>query len=102
VAGFSFGSWVAARLAASESKVERVVLVAPSVATSDFSAMRSSATPKLVFQGTRDDLCPLALLEAEFPTWADPKRLVTVEGATHFFDRRLAILGDALRGALSN
>lgn len=101
VAGFSFGAWVAARLAASEPGVERVILVAPSVGTSDFSAMRVCATPKLVIQGTNDDLCPPALLEAEFPTWADPKTLIKVEGATHFFDRRLAQLGDALRGALA-
>lgn len=100
LAGFSFGSWVAARLAASEPRVERVILVAPPVATSDFSAMRTSAIPKLVIQGTQDDLAPLAALEAGFPTWADPKTLVRVEGATHFFDRRLADLGDALRGAL--
>lgn len=101
VAGFSFGSWVAARLAVSEPRVERVLLVAPSVATSDFSPMRSSSIPKLVFQGTRDDLCPLATLEAEFPSWAEPKALIRVEGASHFFDRRLAVLGDAMRAALS-
>jgi uncharacterized protein len=100
VAGFSFGSWVAARLVASEPQVERVILVAPPVGTSDFSAMRTSATPKLVIQGTHDDLCPMALLEAEFPNWADPKTLIRVEGATHFFDRRLVQLGDAIRGAI--
>jgi alpha/beta superfamily hydrolase len=100
VAGFSFGSWVAARLAASEPNVEQVILVAPPVGTSDFSSMRSSATPKLVFQGTQDDLCPLAILEAEFPAWAEPKALIRIEGASHFFDRRLAVLGDAMRVAL--
>lgn len=100
VAGFSFGSWVAARLAASEPGVERVILVAPPVGTSDFSAMRTATTPKVVIQGTRDDLCPIALLETEFPTWSDPKTLTRVEGATHFFDRRLTQLGDAIRGAL--
>ena len=35
-------------------------------------------------------------LQAEFPTWADPKTLIRVEGATHFFDGRLAALAKTL------
>jgi uncharacterized protein len=101
VAGFSFGAGVAARLAASEPTVERVILVAPPVASSDFSVLESAAVRKLVIQGTRDDLCPLAALEAVFPTWAAPKALIRVEGASHFFDRQLAALADALRRGLS-
>jgi alpha/beta superfamily hydrolase len=101
VAGFSFGAWVAARLAASEPRVERLILVAPPLATSDFSVLESATVPKLVIQGTRDDLCPLAALEGVFPSWAAPKALVRVEGASHFFDRQLAALADALRQGLS-
>jgi hypothetical protein len=101
VAGFSFGAWVAARLAASEPRVERLILVAPPLATSDFSVLESATVPKLVIQGTRDDLCPLAALEGVFPSWATPKTLIRVEGASHFFDRRLAALADALRQSLS-
>ena len=101
LAGFSFGAWVGARLAASERDIEQLILVAPPVATSDFSVMRVAAVPKLVIQGTADDLAPLAALEREFPSWAEPKRLITIGGATHFFDRRLGELADALRAALA-
>ena len=94
--GFSFGSWVAARLAASEPVTERVVLIAPGVRTSSFESMRTASVPKLVIQGTADDICPLAALELEYPSWSDPKELVLVEGGTHFFDRQLSALGDAL------
>ncbi|MGH7731349.1 MAG: hypothetical protein ACRENJ_08880, partial [Candidatus Eiseniibacteriota bacterium] len=100
-AGFSFGAWVAARLAASESGIERLILVAPPVATSDFSVLAASPVPKLVIQGMRDDLAPPAALEAAFPGWAEPKVLVRVDGATHFFDRQLAALGDALRWGMA-
>lgn len=95
VAGFSFGAWVAARLAASDPTVERLILVAPPV-DRGFEALRAAPVPKHVVQGTRDDLCPPAALEQEFPTWADPKTLRRVEGATHFFDRQLGELGEAL------
>jgi hypothetical protein len=100
IAGFSFGSWIAARLAAAEPAFERLVMVAPPVTRSGFQVLRSSAVPKLVVQGTADENCPLEALEREFPTWAEPKRLVKVEGATHFFDKRLGDLAKALDEAL--
>jgi alpha/beta superfamily hydrolase len=99
--GFSFGSWVAARLAASEPDVERLILVAPPVATSDFSRMRTTHVPTLVIQGSRDDQAPSEALEGEFPHWAEPKQLIVVEGATHFFDKQLGALADALHQGLA-
>lgn len=101
VGGFSFGSWVAARLGAgAAADVERLILIAPPVGTSSFSVLRTTSLPKLVIQGTRDTVCPLERLEAEFPTWAEPRTLVKVDGATHFFDGKLAQLAKALVEAL--
>lgn len=100
VAGFSFGSWIAARLVASDSSVERLIVVAPPVSRSDFSALREAAVAKLVIQGTADDLCPPGALRPEFERWSEPRRLVMVEGATHFFDRKLGELAEALLQAL--
>ncbi len=97
LAGFSFGSWIAGRLATEEPDVERVLLIAPPFKRSNFDFMRRARVPKLVIQGTRDDICPPAMLEAQFATWGEPKRLVMVEGAGHFFDRKLDALADAVR-----
>lgn len=97
LAGFSFGSWIAARLAVEIDDVERLLLVAPPVQSSPFDVLRRSTVPKWVIQGAADEVCPLAKLQAEFPYWAEPKRLVMVEGASHFFDRKLDALGDAVR-----
>ena len=100
LAGFSFGSWVAARLAAAAEDVERLVLIAPPLATQDFSVMRTWAKPKHVFHGTGDDVAPIAALEAAFPSWAEPKSLARIEGASHFFDKRLGDLAKALEEGL--
>jgi len=100
VAGFSFGAWVASRVAASESAVAQLILVAPGVHTQTFEEMRTCPVPKLVVQGTADVVCKPENLALVFPAWAEPKRLELVEGASHFFDRKLAELGEALERGL--
>jgi uncharacterized protein len=101
LAGFSFGSWIAARLAASDPAIERLILVAPPVRRSSFDVLRHCAVPKLVIQGLADTTCPPADLESEFPLWADPKTLIRVPDASHFFDRQLGPLGRAIEDALA-
>ncbi len=96
VAGFSFGSWVASRLAAREPDVERLLLIAPPVHTQTFEELRTLTTPKLVVQGTGDEICRPENLARVYPTWAEPKRLVEVPGASHFFDRQLGELSKAI------
>jgi alpha/beta superfamily hydrolase len=102
VAGFSFGSWVAARLAASESDCERMILVAPPVGTQDFAVLRDSRVAKLVLQGSADEICPIERLNQQYPEWAEPKDLRIVPGASHFFDKQLGPLADAMVEALSS
>ena len=96
VAGFSFGSWVASRLATGEPDVERLILIAPPVHMQTFEELLTSPVPKLVVQGLADDVCPPANLAAVYPRWAEPKRLMKVPGASHFFDKHLSDLGRAL------
>lgn len=100
VAGFSFGSWIAARLATSDAGIERLILVAPPVSTHDFSMLGSSKLPKLILQGTADVNCSPEELAKQLPLWAEPKKLVLIEGASHFFDRQLGALGEALKQEL--
>ena len=101
LAGFSFGSWIAARLAAAESGIERLILVAPPVTTSSFEVLETLGTPKLVLQGTADSICPPAALREQYARWSEPKTLVEIPGATHFFDRQLGALADAMHEALA-
>ncbi len=100
VSGFSFGSWVAAYLGTFEQTCERMILIAPPVTSRDFSVLDRSPVPKHVVQGTADDLCPAPDLEAIYQRWAEPKRVVWVPGATHFFDKQLNELANALREVL--
>lgn len=101
MAGFSFGAGIAAAVAVEESDVDRLVLVAPPVTRADFSPLRAWSRPKLVIQGEADQVCPPDRLHPDFGAWAEPKRLILVRGANHFFDRHLGDLSRALREHLS-
>jgi alpha/beta superfamily hydrolase len=101
VAGFSFGSWIAARLAASETSIEQLILIAPPLHRSDFELLETLTTPKFVIQGTGDELCPIDQLERAYPRWAEPKQLVLIQGASHFFDRLLTQMGEEMTRALA-
>jgi hypothetical protein len=101
VAGFSFGAWIASLLAAAETGIERLILIAPPVLTSSFDGLEALALPKLVLQGLGDTVCPPEALREQFGRWAEPKKLVEIPGATHFFDRQLGPLADAMHEALA-
>jgi alpha/beta superfamily hydrolase len=100
-AGFSFGSWIAARLAASEPSIERLVLIAPPARDPGFSVLESLEIPKLIVQGTSDDVCPRDELHKALPGWSEPRELIEIPGANHFFDRQLRALEEALHQALA-
>jgi alpha/beta superfamily hydrolase len=91
IAGFSFGSFVAAkaaqRLAASNRAVKYVVLIG---AAAGKWPMPNVAPEALVIHGESDETIPLA----DVLDWARPQDLpiVVIPGADHFFHRRLGLL----------
>jgi len=91
IAGFSFGSFVAARaaqrLAASSRAVKYMVLIG---AAAGKWPMPNVARETLVIHGELDETIPLA----DVLDWARPQDLpvVVVPGADHFFHRRLGLL----------
>ncbi len=91
LAGFSFGSFVAARaartLAARHRSVRHLVLVGCAAGKWPMPEVRHDT---LVIHGENDETIPLADVFA----WARPQNLpiVVVPGADHFFHRRLTLL----------
>lgn len=91
LAGFSFGSFVAARaartLAARHQPARHLVLVGSAAGKWPMPDVRHDT---LVIHGENDETIPLADVLA----WARPQNLpvVVVPGADHFFHRRLPLL----------
>jgi alpha/beta superfamily hydrolase len=67
---------------------------APRIYTFDF--LRACRKPKLFVSGARDQFGPRAKLEELVASVPEPKKLVVIEGADHFFEGRLRELREAI------
>jgi uncharacterized protein len=85
LAGFSFGSWVGLSVGCQDDRVSRLVALGFPADRLDASYLGPCSKPKLFIQGANDPFGSRANLEALFGTLAEPKRLVFIEGADHFF-----------------
>lgn len=103
-AGFSFGSWVALEVGASDPRVSALIAVAPPVSGLgyDFSRVTESEKPKFFIQGDLDELCPLKDLWAFYAKLKEPKELVVIDGANHLFEGKTPEVGEALEDLLGD
>jgi alpha/beta superfamily hydrolase len=106
LAGFSFGAAVGLRAACPDPRVRAVIgLGTPVVPVAEASEeprvysldfLRDCNKPKLFISGARDKFSPKAKLEALFASLPEPKKLLFVDAADHFFEGRLRELREAI------
>lgn len=96
LAGFSFGSWVGLRVGCGDARVSHLIGLGLPVDSSDLSYLRHCSKPKLIVQGANDQFGGRANVEALFSTISDPKQLVVLEGADHFFQGKLGEMAAAI------
>ena len=95
-AGYSFGSASAVRVAGSNPRVRRLVLVAPPPMLISEAQLAQSSARSLLVSGTHDDFVPLSTLEGWVAT-NDRLRLEVVPDADHFFGVGLAAVGRSVK-----
>jgi uncharacterized protein len=95
-AGFSFGSSVGLRVGCGDARVVQLIGMGLPVDNIDFSFLRGCTKPKLLIQGGNDQFGSRASMDALFATIPEPKRLVVVDGADHFFTGKLDAVGSAI------
>ena len=99
MAGFSFGAYVALRLA-QQRVPQYLITVAPAIQRFDASALAVPRCPWLVVQGDADDVVDPAAV-VDWVNGLDPKpRLVVLPRVGHFFHGRLRELRDAVTDAI--
>jgi uncharacterized protein len=100
-AGFSFGAAVGLQAACPDPRVQAVIgLGIPAIPADersyDLSFLQTCAKPKLLVSGARDQFGPRKQLEQLIESLPDPKKLVLIEGADHFFEGRLRELREVI------
>lgn len=109
-AGFSFGAAIGLRAACPDARVRAVIgigtPVVPVAADTEearvytFDFMKDCTKPKLLVSGARDQFGPRDKLVALAVSVPEPKKLVIIEGADHFFEGRLRELREAIEAWL--
>ena len=100
LAGFSFGSWVGLRVGCAEERVKQLIGLGLPVDNVDMSFLKSCLKPKWIIQGGNDPFGSRPKLEALFAALPEPKKLVIVEGADHFFTGQLDKVAAAIDASL--
>lgn len=89
LAGFSFGSYVGLRVAAVDDRVQAMIGLGVPARMFDGDYLKDCHKPKLIIQGTNDELAPYDLAVQWFERLPAPKSMIAIEGADHFFQGRL-------------
>jgi alpha/beta superfamily hydrolase len=99
-AGFSFGASTGLRACCSESRVPYLIsLGTPTSAEGrvyHYKFLDECRKPKLFVSGDRDQYGPVTELERLVAHAADPKKIVIVPDADHFFDGQLPVMREAM------
>jgi alpha/beta superfamily hydrolase len=92
-AGFSFGAATGMKALCPDPRIVGMISLGTPVAAEGrhyrYDFLRECVKPKLFISGSNDQYSPRAVLEEVFARAAEPKKLVIVEGAEHFFVGKL-------------
>jgi alpha/beta superfamily hydrolase len=96
VGGFSFGAWVASRVACELPEVDAIFLIGTPVNQYDFGYLRACEKPILFLHGTEDEYGDVAKLEALVQHVRNAESVI-VTGADHFFAKQLDAVDETMR-----
>ena len=96
LAGFSFGSWVGLPVGCADDRVQQLIGVGVPVRLLGVDSLAGCTKPKLIIQGERDQYGPLDALRLWYENLDEPKQLVVIAGADHFFTQQQEELRSAV------
>ena len=96
VGGFSFGAWVASRVACELPEVNAIFLIGTPVNKYDFGYLRSCEKPMLFLHGTDDEFGDVQKLETLAQQVRNAESVI-VTGADHFFSKQLDAVDETIR-----
>ncbi|HWB82673.1 MAG TPA: alpha/beta family hydrolase [Bryobacteraceae bacterium] len=102
LAGFSFGARVITSLGCGINGPLRLLAAGFPTRHGPAAYLENCAIPKVFIQSTHDEFGPRGDMEAMYAKFAEPKRLVWVEAAGHFFDGALDAFEEQVFQTVSN
>jgi alpha/beta superfamily hydrolase len=85
LAGFSFGGRAVSELACAIEGAQFLMAAGFSTRLGGTAYLETCPVPKLFIQSTHDEFSPRAEFERVYQKFAEPKRVVWIEAADHFF-----------------
>jgi len=100
-AGFSFGAATGLRAACPDPRVHVLIALGTPISpiddrSYDYGFLSTCTKPKLFVSGARDQFASKPKLEALVASLPEPKKLVIIEAADHFFEGRLREMREAV------
>jgi uncharacterized protein len=99
--GFSFGAATGLQAACTDRRVAGLISLGTPIAVEDrgysYSFLNGCAKPKLFVSGSRDQYSPREALTRVVESSPEPKEMVIVDGADHFFEGHLPAMQAAVR-----
>jgi len=104
-AGFSFGAATGLRASCPDPRVVGLISLGTPVMVEgrayEYRFLSGCAKPKLFVSGGHDEYSPRDQLQRVYDSAADPKKLVIVEDADHFFEGKLPQMQSAVEAWVS-
>jgi len=102
LAGFSFGAYIALRIAATDPEIAGLISIAPALRLFDFKQFGLISCPWLIVQGDQDEVTEPLQVASWYQTLIAEKtglqpELVWIPGASHFFHGHLVGLRQLLQ-----
>lgn len=101
-AGFSFGAAVGLRASCPDPRVKLLISIGTPVAAEGrnyaYNFLQNCNKPKLFISGSQDQFGPHEQIERVVTAAHDPKQLVWIPGADHFFEGKLKEMREAIEG----
>lgn len=95
LAGFSFGAYIAARVA-KLWPVKQLICIAPPIENFPFKELPPFPCPWLVVQGDEDEVVSPTAVFSWLSSLEPPPQIIKIQGASHFFHDKLIELRDSL------
>jgi alpha/beta superfamily hydrolase len=105
LAGFSFGSYITAAVAAEDHTIEQLISIAPPTPANYFNFQHTNhaneiSCPWLVVMGEEDEVVPVEDVRKWLAAIKAPIESVFLPGVTHFFHGKLTELRELLKQRL--